>query len=208
MWCSAPLRLPLISDRLAAFHFWGWQLVIVAAAITLPLGLTSSKEYAELEWPIDILITLVWVCYAIVFFGTIVKRRVKHIYVANWFFGAFIIAVAVLHIVNSLAVPVSWFKSYSIFPGTIDAMVQWWYGHNAVGFFLTAGFLGMMYYFVPKQAERPSLFLPLSIVHFWALIAIYIWAGPHHLHYSTLPDWAQSLGMVMSIYSWHLPGAA
>ncbi|ETN92069.1 hypothetical protein U062_01854 [Gammaproteobacteria bacterium MOLA455] len=189
----------LISDRLAAFHFWGWQLVIVAAAITLPLGLTSSKEYAELEWPIDILITLVWVCYAIVFFGTIVKRRVKHIYVANWFFGAFIIAVAVLHIVNSLAVPVSWFKSYSIFPGTIDAMVQWWYGHNAVGFFLTAGFLGMMYYFVPKQAERPIYSYRLSIVHFWALIAIYIWAGPHHLHYSTLPDWAQSLGMVMSI---------
>ena len=189
----------LISDRLAAFHFWGWQLVIVAAAITLPLGLTSSKEYAELEWPIDILITLVWVCYAIVFFGTIVKRRVKHIYVANWFFGAFIIAVAVLHIVNSLAVPVSWFKSYSIFPGTIDAMVQWWYGHNAVGFFLTAGFLGMMYYFVPKQAERPVYSYRLSIVHFWALIAIYIWAGPHHLHYSTLPDWAQSLGMVMSI---------
>jgi cytochrome c oxidase cbb3-type subunit 1 len=189
----------LISDRMAAFHFWGWQLVIIAAAITLPLGMTSAKEYAELEWPIDILITLVWVCYAIVFFGTIVKRRVKHIYVANWFFGAFIIAVAVLHIVNSLAVPVSWFKSYSIFPGTIDAMVQWWYGHNAVGFFLTAGFLGMMYYFVPKQAERPVYSYRLSIVHFWALIAIYIWAGPHHLHYSTLPDWAQSLGMVMSI---------
>ena len=189
----------LISDRLAALHFWGWQLVIVAAAITLPLGMTSSKEYAELEWPIDILITIVWVCYAIVFFGTIVKRRVKHIYVANWFFGAFVIAVAVLHIINSLAVPVSLFKSYSIFPGTIDAMVQWWYGHNAVGFFLTAGFLGMMYYFVPKQAERPIYSYRLSIVHFWALIAIYIWAGPHHLHYSTLPDWAQSLGMVMSI---------
>jgi len=192
-------QAPLFSDRLAAFTFWGWQLVIVAAAITLPLGLTSAKEYAELEWPIDILIALVWVIYAVVFFGTIIKRRVAHIYVANWFFGAFIIAIAMLHIVNSLALPVSLFKSYSIYPGTIDAMVQWWYGHNAVGFFLTAGFLGMMYYFVPKQAERPVYSYRLSIVHFWALIAIYIWAGPHHLHYSTLPDWAQSLGMVMSL---------
>jgi cytochrome c oxidase cbb3-type subunit 1 len=189
----------LISNGLAAFTFWGWQLIIVLAAITLPLGMTSAKEYAELEWPIDILIAIVWVVYAIVFFGTIVKRKVKHIYVANWFFGAFIIAVAVLHIINSLAVPVSLFKSYSIYPGTIDAMVQWWYGHNAVGFFLTAGFLGIMYYFVPKQAERPVYSYRLSIVHFWALIAIYIWAGPHHLHYSALPDWAQSLGMAMSI---------
>lgn len=189
----------LLSDTLAAMVFWGWQLVIVAAVITLPMGYTSTKEYAELEWPIDVLITIVWVLYAIVFFGTIMKRKTEHIYVANWFFGAFIITVAVLHIVNSLAVPVSLFKSYSIYPGTIDAMVQWWYGHNAVGFFLTAGFLGIMYYFVPKQADRPVYSYRLSIVHFWALIAVYIWAGPHHLHYTALPDWAQSLGMVMSI---------
>ena len=189
----------LISDKLAAITFWGWQLVIVAAALTLPLGLTSGKEYAELEWPIDILIAVVWVLYAIVFFGTIVKRKTEHIYVANWFLGAFILAVAILHIVNSLAIPVGMTKSYSIYAGTVDAMVQWWYGHNAVGFFLTAGFLGMMYYFVPKQAERPVYSYRLSIVHFWALVAVYIWAGPHHLHYTALPDWAQSLGMVMSI---------
>lgn len=189
----------LLSDKLAAFTFWGWQLVIVAAAITLPLGMTSSKEYAELEWPIDILITVVWVLYAVVFFGTIMKRKTPHIYVANWFFGAFILAVAVLHIINSLAIPVSMTKSYSVYAGTVDAMVQWWYGHNAVGFFLTAGFLGMMYYFVPKQAERPVYSYRLSIVHFWALVAVYIWAGPHHLHYTALPDWAQSLGMVMSL---------
>ena len=189
----------LYSDRLAAFTFWGWQLVILLAAITLPLGITSSKEYAELEWPIDILIAVVWVAYAIVFFGTLVRRRVQHIYVANWFFAAFIITIAVLHIVNSLAVPVSLVKSYSVYAGTVDAMVQWWYGHNAVGFFLTAGFLGMMYYFVPKQAGRPVYSYRLSIVHFWALISIYMWAGPHHLHYTTLPDWAQSLGMVFSV---------
>tara|TARA_B100001063_G_scaffold246737_1_gene287297 strand:- start:975 stop:2405 length:1431 start_codon:yes stop_codon:yes gene_type:complete len=189
----------IFSDSLAMFTFWGWQAVIVAAAITLPLGLTSTKEYAELEWPIDILITIVWVCYAIVFFGTIAKRSQKHIYVANWFFGAFIITIAVLHIFNSLAVPVSAFKSYSIYAGAIDAMVQWWYGHNAVGFFLTAGFLGIMYYFVPKQAERPVYSYRLSIVHFWALISIYVWAGAHHLHYSALPDWAQSAGMIMSL---------
>ncbi|MCX2981870.1 cytochrome-c oxidase, cbb3-type subunit I [Halieaceae bacterium IMCC14734] len=189
----------LISDKLAAFVFWGWQLVIVAAVITLPMGLTTSKEYAELEWPIDILITVVWVMYAILFFGTIMKRKTSHIYVANWFFGAFIITVAVLHIINSLAVPVGMFKSYSIYAGTVDAMVQWWYGHNAVGFFLTAGFLGIMYYFVPKQAGRPVYSYRLSIVHFWALIAVYIWAGPHHLHYTALPDWAQSLGMIMSL---------
>lgn len=189
----------LISDKLAAVVFWGWQLVILAAAITLPMGFTSAKEYAELEWPIDILITLVWVMYAILFFGTIVKRKTAHIYVANWFFGAFIITVAVLHIINSLAVPVGMFKSYSIYAGTVDAMVQWWYGHNAVGFFLTAGFLGIMYYFVPKQAGRPVYSYRLSIVHFWALIAVYIWAGPHHLHYTALPDWAQSLGMIMSL---------
>lgn len=189
----------LISDKLAAFVFWGWQLVIVSAAVTLPLGLTSSKEYAELEWPIDILITIVWVGYAILFFGTIAKRKTPHIYVANWFFAAFILAVAILHIFNSLAIPVSLTKSYSIYPGAIDAMVQWWYGHNAVGFFLTAGFLGMMYYFVPKQADRPIYSYRLSIVHFWALVAVYVWAGPHHLHFTTLPDWAQSLGMVMSL---------
>ncbi len=189
----------LISDSLAAITFWGWQLVIVLAAITLPLGITTSKEYAELEWPIDILITVIWVIYAYVFFGTIANRRVKHIYVANWFFGAFIITVAMLHIVNSLAIPVSLFKSYSIYAGVQDAMIQWWYGHNAVGFFLTAAFLGMMYYFIPKQAERPIYSYRLSIVHFWALIFIYIWAGPHHLHYTALPDWTQSLGMVMSL---------
>ena len=189
----------LFSDRLAAFTFWGWQLVILLAAITLPLGITTTKEYAELEWPIDLLIAAVWIVYAVVFLGTIVKRRVKHIYVANWFFAAFILAVAALHIVNSAALPVSLWKSYSAYAGVQDAMVQWWYGHNAVGFFLTAGFLGMMYYFVPKQANRPVYSYRLSIVHFWALTFTYIWAGPHHLHYTALPDWAQSLGMVMSI---------
>jgi cytochrome c oxidase cbb3-type subunit 1 len=189
----------LISDKLAAFTFWGWQAVIVLAAVTLPAGMTSGKEYAELEWPIDLLIAVVWVSYAIVFLGTLVKRRVSHIYVANWFFAAFIITVAVLHIVNSAEIPVSATKSYPIYAGTVDAMVQWWYGHNAVGFFLTAGFLGMMYYYVPKQAGRPVYSYRLSIVHFWALISIYMWAGPHHLHYTTLPDWAQSLGMVFSL---------
>ncbi len=184
---------------LVAFTFWGWQLVIVAAAITLPLGITTSKEYAELEWPIDVLITLVWVAYAVVFFGTIVKRKVKHIYVANWFFGAYIITVAVLHLVNSAAVPASLWKSYSVYPGATDAMVQWWYGHNAVGFFLTAGFLGIMYYFVPKAAGRPIFSYRLSVVHFWALIFTYMWAGPHHLHYTALPDWAQSIGMIFSL---------
>jgi cytochrome c oxidase cbb3-type subunit 1 len=189
----------LISDGLAAFTFWGWQVVILAAAITLPLGLTSSKEYAELEWPIDLLITVVWVAYAIVFLGTVKMRKTSHIYVGNWFYMAFIITVAVLHIVNSMAIPVTMWKSYSIYPGTVDAMVQWWYGHNAVGFFLTAGFLGMMYYFVPKQAERPIYSYRLSIVHFWALIATYMWAGGHHLHYTALPDWTQSVAMVMSL---------
>ena len=184
---------------LVPFTFWGWQLVIVAAAVTLPLGVTSGKEYAELEWPIDILITLVWVAYAVVFFGTIVKRKVKHIYVANWFYGAFIITVAVLHLVNSAAVPAGLWKSYSAYPGATDAMVQWWYGHNAVGFFLTAGFLGIMYYFVPKAAGRPVFSYRLSVVHFWALIFTYMWAGPHHLHYTALPDWTQSIGMVFSL---------
>jgi cytochrome c oxidase cbb3-type subunit 1 len=189
----------LISDKLAAFTFWGWTLVILLAAISLPLGITTSKEYAELEWPIDLLITVVWVVYAIVFFGTIFKRRVKHIYVANWFFGSMILTIAMLHLVNSAEVPVSLFKSYSAYSGVQDAMIQWWYGHNAVGFFLTAGFLGIMYYFIPKQAERPVYSYRLSVVHFWALAFTYIWAGPHHLHYTALPDWTQSTGMVFSL---------
>lgn len=193
--CHAPLFMP----KLASFTFWGWQAVIVLAAITLPLGFTQSKEYAELIWPIDILIAVIWVCYGVVFFGTIVQRKMAHIFVANWFFAAFIIAVAVLHIVNNLAIPVSLTESYPIYSGTVDAMTQWWYGHNAVGFFLTAAFLGMMYYFVPKQANRPVYSYRLSVVHFWALISIYMWAGPHHLHYTALPDWAQSLGMVFSL---------
>jgi len=192
-------KTTLFGGKLASFTFWGWQAVIVLAVITLPLGFTSSKEYAELEWPIDILIAVVWICYAIVFFGTLIKRNTSHIYVANWFFGGFILTVAVLHIGNSMVIPVSMMKSYSIYSGAIDAMMQWWYGHNAVGFLLTAGFLGMMYYFVPKQAERPVYSYRLSIVHFWALVSLYIWAGPHHLHYTALPDWAQSVGMVMSI---------
>ncbi|WP_163134475.1 cytochrome-c oxidase, cbb3-type subunit I [Agarivorans sp. Alg241-V36] len=189
----------LFGGPLASFVFWGWNLIIVSAAITLPMGFTTSKEYAELEWPIGIAIAIVWVAYGIVFFGTLVKRKTSHIYVANWFFGAFIITVAVLHIVNNAAIPLTMTKSYSIYAGAVDAMVQWWYGHNAVGFLLTAGFLGMMYYFVPKQAGRPVYSYRLSIVHFWALVSIYIWAGPHHLHYTALPDWAQSLGMVMSL---------
>jgi cytochrome c oxidase cbb3-type subunit 1 len=189
----------LFSDALAAFTFWGWQVVIVLAAITLPLGLTQGKEYAELIWPIDVLITVVWVAYAVVFFGTIAKRRINHIYVANWFFAAYIITIAVLHVVNSLAIPVDPLLSYPVYSGIVDAMVQWWYGHNAVGFFLTAGFLGMMYYFIPKRAQRPVYSYRLSVVHFWALISTYMWAGPHHLHYTTLPDWAQSLGMVFSL---------
>jgi len=192
-------QAPLFGGWLVPFTFWGWQAVIVLAAITLPQGITSAKEYAELEWPIDILLALVWISYAVVFFGTIVKRRTSHIYVANWFYGGFIVTVAVLHIVNSAAIPVTLTKSYSAYAGAADAMVQWWYGHNAVGFFLTAGFLGMMYYFVPKQAGRPVYSYQLSIVHFWALISLYIWAGSHHLHYSALPDWTQSLGMVMSL---------
>ncbi len=189
----------LAFEPLVKFTFWGWQAVIVAAAITLPLGITSSHEYAELEWPIDILIALVWISYAIVFIGTIRNRKTKHIYVANWFYVAFILTVAVLHIGNSMQLPISMWKSYYVYAGAVDAMVQWWYGHNAVGFFLTAGFLGIMYYFVPKQAERPIYSYRLSVVHFWALISIYIWAGAHHLHYSALPEWAQNVGMVMSV---------
>lgn len=192
-------QVRLFGTALASFVFWGWTLVILLAAITLPLGFSQGGEYAELIWPIDVLIALVWVAYGIVFFGTIVKRKTPHIYVANWFFGAFIIAVALLHIVRSLAIPVSLTESYPIYAGATDAMVQWWYGHNAVGFFLTAGFLGMMYYFVPKQAERPIYSYRLSIVHFWALISIYMWAGPHHLHYTALPDWIQSVGAAFSI---------
>jgi cytochrome c oxidase cbb3-type subunit 1 len=189
----------LFAGGLAAFTFWGWQLIIVLAALSLPLGFTTAKEYAELEWPIDLLIAVVWVSYAIVYFGTIIQRKVSHIYVANWFFGAFIITIAVLHIVNSAEIPVSLTKSYSAYPGAIDAMVQWWYGHNAVGFFLTAGFLGIMYYFVPKQAGRPVYSYRLSVVHFWALVSTYMWAGPHHLHYTALPNWTQSAGMVFSL---------
>ena len=189
----------LFGGKLVAFTFWGWQTIILAAIVSLPLGFTTSKEYAELEWPIDILIAVVWISYAVVFFGTLVKRKTSHIYVANWFFGGFILTVAVLHIGNSMAIPVSMMKSYSIYSGAVDAMMQWWYGHNAVGFLLTAGFLGIMYYFVPKQAERPVYSYRLSIVHFWALVSLYIWAGPHHLHYTALPDWAQTVGMVMSI---------
>jgi cytochrome c oxidase cbb3-type subunit 1 len=192
-------QVRLFAEPLVKFTFWGWQEVIVAAAITLPMGLTSTKEYAELEWPIDILLGLVWIAYAIVFLGTVAKRKTPHIYVGNWFYMAMIITVLVLHVVNSAVVPVSLFKSYSVYAGTVDAMVQWWYGHNAVGFFLTAGFLGMMYYFVPKQAERPIYSYRLSVVHFWALIATYMWPGGHHLHYSSLPDWTQSVGMVMSL---------
>ena len=194
-------QVRLFCGPLAAFTFWGWTAVVVLAVVTLPLGYTSGKEYAELEWPIDVLITLVWVAYAVVFFGTIARRRTPHIYVANWFYGAFILTIALLHVVNSAEMPASlWpMKSYSAYAGVQDAMVQWWYGHNAVGFFLTAGFLAMMYYFVPKQAGRPIYSYRLSIVHFWALIFTYMWAGPHHLHYTALPDWTQSLGMLFSL---------
>ena len=192
-------QVRLWAEKLAAFTFWGWTTVIVLAAITLPLGYTSSKEYAELEWPIDLLIAVVWVSYALVFFGTIIKRKTKHIYVSNWFFGAYILVIAILHIVNSAELPVTLTKSYSAYAGVQDAMIQWWYGHNAVGFFLTTAFLGMMYYFIPKQAGRPIYSYRLSIVHFWSLNFIYMWAGPHHLQYTALPDWAQSLGMVFSL---------
>ncbi|MGA9163437.1 MAG: cytochrome-c oxidase, cbb3-type subunit I [Thiobacillus sp.] len=199
-------QVRLWGEKLAAFTFWGWTAVIVLAAVTLPLGITSSKEYAELEWPIDLLITVVWVSYALVFFGTILKRKTKHIYVSNWFFGAYILVIAILHLVNNAELPWilgghsgAWYKSYSAYAGVQDAMVQWWYGHNAVGFFLTTAFLGMMYYFIPKQAGRPIYSYRLSVVHFWSLNFIYMWAGPHHLQYTALPDWAQSLGMVFSL---------
>lgn len=185
--------------KLPELVFAGYQLVLLAAVVTLPMGFTQGKEYAELEWPIDLLLAVTWVLYAVVFFGTIAKRKVSHVYVANWFFGAFILTVALLHIVNSAAIPAGLFKSYSAYAGAQDAMIQWWYGHNAVGFFLTAGFLGMMYYYVPKQANRPIYSYRLSVVHFWALIFTYMWAGPHHLHYTALPDWTQGLGMAFSI---------
>jgi cytochrome c oxidase cbb3-type subunit I/II len=187
------------SDRLSTLHFWGWQFIIVLAALTLPLGFTTSKEYAELEWPIDILITLVWVAFGVNMIGTIVKRRERHMYVSIWFYLATFVTVALLHVVNSLGLPVSLLKSYSMYAGVQDALVQWWYGHNAVAFFLTTPFLGIMYYFIPKAAGRPVFSYRLSIVHFWSLIFLYIWAGPHHLLYTALPDWAQSLGTVFSI---------
>ncbi len=197
-------RTQLAFPSLARFVFWGYQLFIVLAATGYLLGITQSKEYAEPEWYVDLWLTIVWVAYLIVFVGTIVRRHEPHIYVANWFYLAFIVTVAMLHVVNNLAVPVSFLgsRSYSAFAGVQDALTQWWYGHNAVGFFLTAGFLAMMYYFVPKQAERPVYSYRLSIIHFWSLIFLYIWAGPHHLHYTALPDWAQTLGMVFSIMLW------
>ena len=197
-------RARLFGGNLAWFVFWGYQLFIIMAATGYLLGITQSREYAEPEWYVDLWLTIVWVAYLIVFLGTIFKRKEPHIYVANWFYLSFIITIAMLHIVNNLAWPVSFMgsRSYSLFSGVQDALTQWWYGHNAVGFFLTAGFLGMMYYFVPKQANRPVYSYRLSIIHFWALIFLYIWAGPHHLHYTALPDWAQTLGMVFSIRLW------
>ncbi len=196
------LKARLFNDTLSKVHFWGWQLIIVSAALTLPFGITTGKEYAELEWPIDILITLIWVVFSVNFFGTIIRRRERHIYVAIWFYIATILTVAVLHIVNSMELPVSFLKSYSMYAGVQDALVQWWYGHNAVAFFLTTPFLGLMYYFVPKAANRPVYSYRLSIIHFWSLVFIYIWAGPHHLLYTTLPEWAQTLGMVFSVSLW------
>lgn len=196
------LKTRMFSDVLSSIHFWGWQLIIVLAAITLPLGMTSGKEYAELEWPIDILVTVIWVVFALNFFGAIAKRRERHIYVAIWFYIATIITVAVLYIVNNLEIPVDATKSYSLYSGVQDALVQWWYGHNAVAFFLTTPFLGLMYYFIPKAANRPVYSYRLSIIHFWSLVFIYIWAGPHHLLYTSLPEWAQTLGMVFSVALW------
>jgi len=193
------LKARMFNDGLSWINFWGWQLIILSAVITLPLGITTSKEYAELEWPIDIAITIVWVVFGINMLGTIIKRRERHLYVAIWFYIATLVTVAVLHIVNSMALPVSFLKSYSMYAGVQDALVQWWYGHNAVAFFLTTPYLGLMYYFLPKAANRPVYSYKLSIVHFWALIFIYIWAGPHHLLYTSLPDWAQTLGVAFSI---------
>lgn len=196
------LKARMFNDILSRVHFWGWQLIIVAAAISLPLGFSQGKEYAELEWPIDLLITLIWVVFAVNYFGTLFKRREKHIYVAIWFYIATIVTVAVLHIVNSIEIPVSLMKSYPIYAGAQDALVQWWYGHNAVAFFLTTPFLGLMYYYVPKIINRPVYSYRLSIIHFWSLVFIYIWAGPHHLLYTALPEWAQTLGMIFSVMLW------
>ena len=196
------LKARMFSDALSKFHFWGWQAIILSAALTLPFGITSAHEYAELEWPIDIAIALVWVAFGVNMFGTILKRRERHMYVAIWFYIATWVTVTMLHIGNNLELPVSLWKSYPVFAGVQDALIQWWYGHNAVGFFLTAGFLAIMYYFVPKRAGRPVYSYRLSIIHFWALIFLYIWAGPHHLHYTALPDWAQTLGMTFSIMLW------
>ncbi|HNP19817.1 MAG TPA: cytochrome-c oxidase, cbb3-type subunit I [Fulvivirga sp.] len=193
------LKARMFSDTLSWINFWGWQLIIIAAVITLPMGFTSSKEYAELEWPIDIAITIIWVVFGINMIGTILRRREKHMYVAIWFYIATFVTVAVLHMVNSFAIPVTFMKSYSWYAGVQDALVQWWYGHNAVAFFLTTPYLGLMYYFLPKAANRPVYSYKLSIIHFWSLIFLYIWAGPHHLLYTSLPDWAQSLGVVFSI---------
>lgn len=196
------LKTRMFSDTLGWIHFWGWQLIIVAAAVTLPLGFSQSKEYAELEWPIDIAITLIWVVFAINFFGTLKIRREKHLYVALWFYIATIITVAILHVFNSIEIPVGMLQSYPVYAGIQDALIQWWYGHNAVAFFLTTPFLGLMYYFVPKAANRPVYSYRLSIIHFWSLVFIYIWAGPHHLLYTALPDWAQTLGVVFSVMLW------
>jgi cytochrome c oxidase cbb3-type subunit I/II len=193
------LKTRMWSDRLSAFNFWGWQAIIVAAAVTLPLGLTQGKEYAELIWPIDLAIAVVWVAFAINFFATIAVRKVEHLYVSIWFYMSMVITITVLHVVNSLALPATLTRSYPIYSGMTDALVQWWYGHNAVGFLLTTPVLGLMYYFMPRAAERPVYSYRLSIVHFWALVFLYIWAGPHHLLYSALPDWAQTLGMVFSV---------
>ena len=192
-------HVQLFAPKLAWFVCYAWQIVVLTRGLSLLAGLNTSKEYAELEWPWDIAITIVWVAFAVVFFGTLATRKIKQIYISNWFYGALIIVVAMLHIVNNLAIPVSPTKSYSIFAGAQDAVVQWWYGHNAVGFLLTGGFLGMMYYFLPKHAERPIWSYRLSVVAFWAFVYSYIWAGPHHLHYSAIPEWVQSLGMVMSV---------
>ena len=189
----------LALGRLATFTFWGWQLAVLLSLATIPFGITQSKEYAEPEWWIDILIAVVWISFGVVFFATLAKRRISHVYVANWYYAAFIVAVGLLHVVNNLAIPVSLTKSYPVYSGAVDAMVQWWYGHNAVAFFLTAGFLGMMYYFVPRQAERPLWSYRFSIVNFWALISVYMWAGSHHLIYTSLPDWVQTVGMVFSV---------
>ena len=196
------LKARMFSDGLSRAHFWGWQLIIVAAALTLPLGFTQAKEYAELEWPIDIMIAVVWVIFAINFVGTLIKRRERHIYVAIWFYIASIVTVAILHIFNNLSVPAGLFKSYSIYAGVQDAFMQWWYGHNAVAFFLTTPFLGLMYYFMPKAAEGPVFSYRLSILHFWTIVFMYIWAGPHHLHYTALPEWASTLGMLFSVMLW------